>query len=82
MASHHRTQALFQGRHVEATGEAPGERQVIDRLAGFELLEEPQALLGIGQRQARLWARVAEVGPAGRAQSGWLPRCSWPSLLR
>ncbi|BES72573.1 hypothetical protein RE428_35910 [Marinobacter nanhaiticus D15-8W] len=51
-----RTQALMatgqgiegraQGGVVKRTGEADGARQVVSRVAGFQLIDEPQPLLG------------------------------------
>ncbi len=46
------TEGEFQGGRVERTGEAQGERHVVERAGALHPVDQPEALLGGGERQA------------------------------
>ncbi len=63
MATHQLGEGALHRGHVQHAVHAQGGGHVVDGQAGLELVEEPQALLGEGQRQRR-------VRPGNRTQRG------------
>ena len=51
VAPEHVVEGALQGRRVERAGEAEHHRQVVKGRAGLQAVEEPEALLGEGERQ-------------------------------
>ncbi|SAL07965.1 hypothetical protein AWB81_08459 [Caballeronia arationis] len=52
VTGHQGVEGGLEGGHIECTAQAQGHRDVVGGLSGVELLEEPQAFLCKGQRQA------------------------------
>ena len=59
MAGGERGQGGGQRDGVEGAAQSEGERQVVGRRAGLELVEEPEALLGKGERQIPSFEKLA-----------------------
>src|SRR5687768_14040295 len=62
-----------EGRHVERAGQAQGQREVVDGAALLELLQEPEALLGEGERQISVTRYAVDrrrLGSAPRFNAG------------
>ena len=64
VAPHDLIEALLQRCRLERAGEAHGGGNVVDNATRLELVEEPQPLLGKGQRQ------LARARPRGEWRQG------------
>ncbi len=62
MATHHIVECTCQRMGVQRTGEVQHERNVVNGVVGFELREEPEALLGIRQRNGALSVDGGQLG--------------------
>ncbi len=51
MAGHHVGQCRLKRRHVQWAGQAYREGDVVEAVGGAEVFDEPEALLGVGQRE-------------------------------
>ena len=66
MTPHDFAQRGFDGGDVKRSAQANDVRHVVERVVGFELIEEPESLLSEGKRQ-RVFARNALQGQCGEA---------------
>jgi hypothetical protein len=74
MAPHDLPEGRRQGRNVEIAAQADGQRHVVDRASLLETVQEPQALLGEGEREVA----VARGGPDRRRSRARAPRGDRP----
>ncbi len=62
MAANYLVQAFFQDCRVNGRAEAYRQREVVEGAAGLKLVEEPEALLRVGEVTVSLFARNRQEG--------------------
>ncbi|EPH40588.1 putative Linear gramicidin synthase subunit C [Streptomyces aurantiacus JA 4570] len=70
---HHGVEGAGEGGAIQRAGEPQGDRAVVGGVAGAEAVEEPQPLLGEGQRQRAGAVRARDAPPGRRV------RCPGPA---